>query len=120
MNAAFKWNDLYNSTASFTFNQFANPQGTSRSNVSMNLGAQAKMFNKKMTLTANIIDPFTQQENRRFTYGNNFKLENFNTTNTRNYRLTVSYNIGGAGITKKKADPKKNQLLDKLKQNEKV
>lgn len=120
VNAAFKWNDLYNSTASFTYNQFANPQGTSRSNVSMNLGTQAKFFDKRMTLTANIIDPFTQQENRRFTYGNNFRLENFNTTNSRNYRLTVSYQLGGATNNKKKADPKKDQLLNKLKQNEKA
>jgi hypothetical protein len=42
----------------------------------MNLGLQVKMMNKKLTLTLNVIDPFTQQQNRSFTFGNNFALEN--------------------------------------------
>lgn len=93
LNGHYNWTDRYNTTASFTFNRFANPQGTVRSNVSMNLGLQARMLSKQLVATLNIIDPFRQQQNRTVTYGTNFMLENFNTTNTRNYRLTLSYNI---------------------------
>ena len=41
LNANFKWSDLYNTSTNFTYNRFANPQGTARSNLSMNLGLQA-------------------------------------------------------------------------------
>ncbi|HVF81654.1 MAG TPA: outer membrane beta-barrel protein, partial [Flavisolibacter sp.] len=87
LNTNYTFKELYTATGNFTFNRFANPQGTVRSNVSMNLGLQAKLLNKKLTLTLNFIDPFTQQQNRSFTYGNNFALENYSTTQTRNYRL---------------------------------
>lgn len=99
-NANYIWKELYNAIGSFTFNRFANPQGTVRSNLSMNLGLQAKMMKKKITATLNLIDPFTQQQNHSFTYGTNFISEYYSTTNTRNYRLTVSYNF--TRTTKKK------------------
>jgi len=120
LNTHYKWSDVYNTTASFTFNRFANPQGTARSNLSMNLGMQARLLDKKLTLIANIIDPFTQQQNRRWTYGNNFTLENYNTTNTRNYRLTVGYNFTHQIGNKKKAADKKNQLQNILKETPKA
>lgn len=91
LNTNYTWNDLYTATGSFTFNRFANPQGTVRSSLSMNLGIQAKFFNKKLNLTLNAIDPIVQQKNRTFTYGTNFILENYNQTQTKNYRLTVGY-----------------------------
>jgi hypothetical protein len=93
LNTNYTFKELYTATGSFTFNRFANPQGTVRSNVSMNLGLQAKLMHKKITLTLNLIDPFTQQQNRSFTYGNNFALENYSTTQTRNYRLSVGYSF---------------------------
>lgn len=115
LNGHYKWSELYNTTASFTYNRFANPQGTARSNVSMNLGLQARLLDKKLTLTANVIDPFTQQQNRRWTYGNNFILENFNSTNTRNYRITVSYNFNILAGNKRKAAGQKDQLQNIMK-----
>ena len=93
MNTNYIFTDRYNATGSFTFNRFANPQGSVRSNLSMNMGLQAKMLEKKMTLTLNIIDPLRQQQNRTFTYGSNFTLENYSSTQTRNIRLTASYNL---------------------------
>lgn len=98
LNTNYTFKELYSATGSFTYNRFANPQGTVTSNVSMNLGLQAKMMNKKTTLTFNLIDPFTQQQNRSFTYGNNttgssFAIENYNSTQTRNYRLSVGYSF---------------------------
>jgi outer membrane receptor protein involved in Fe transport len=96
LNANYSFKERYTTTGSFTYNRFANPQGTIRSNVSMNLGLQVKMMNKKLTLTLNVIDPFTQQQNRSFTFGNNFALENFSTTQTRNYRLSIGYSFSKA------------------------
>ncbi|HWI91089.1 MAG TPA: outer membrane beta-barrel protein [Flavisolibacter sp.] len=93
LNGNYVWRDLYTATGSFTFNRFANPQGTVKSSLSMNVGLQAKLLNKKMILTVNVIDPFTQQKNHSFTYGTNFNLENYSSTQTRNYRLTVGYNF---------------------------
>ncbi|GAJ12864.1 unnamed protein product, partial [marine sediment metagenome] len=57
LNTVFSIKDLYSATGSFTFNRFANPQGTVRNSVSMNLALQAKIFQKRMTLTLNMIDP---------------------------------------------------------------
>jgi hypothetical protein len=91
LNANYIFSDLYNTTSSFTFNRFASPQGSTRSSLSMNLGFQAKLLNKKLTATVNIIDPFRQQQNRSFTYGKNFTIENYNSTRSRNIRLTIGY-----------------------------
>jgi hypothetical protein len=67
----------------------------------MNLGAQAKLMQKKLVLSANLVDPFNQQENRTFTYGNTFSQENYNITRTRNFRLTVAYNFIAAAASGK-------------------
>lgn len=98
--------DVYSASGSINLNRFANPQGTVRSNISMNFGVQGKFFNKKLTVALNAIDPLLQQENRVYTYAPNFALENFNTTRTRNYRLSLSYNFTKA-VAKKQAPAKK-------------
>ena len=69
---------------------------------------QAKLLNRKLTATVNVIDPFTQQQNHSFTYGTNFSLENFNTTQTINFRLTLGYNF--IKSPKKKAAANKASL----------
>lgn len=111
LNGSYQFTDLINTNASFTFNRFANPQGSVRNTLSMNIGIQKKFFNKKLTITFNAIDPFRQQQNRNFTYGSNFNLESYSTTNTRNYRLALAY-------TFKKKDKKSGReaLLKKLQQ----
>ncbi len=91
LNGSYQFTDLVNANASFTFNRFANPQGTVRNTLSMNVGIQKKFFKKQFVVTVNIIDPFRQQQNKNFTYGSNFSLESFSTTNTRNYRIALSY-----------------------------
>ncbi|MFM6924143.1 MAG: outer membrane beta-barrel protein [Ferruginibacter sp.] len=91
LNGSYQFTDLMNANASFTFNRFANPQGSVRNTLSMNIGIQKKFFAKKLTVTLNIIDPLRQQQNRNFTYGSNFNLESYSTTNTRNYRLALGY-----------------------------
>ena len=94
--------DLWTFTGAFSFNRFANPQGTVRSNVSMNMGVQYKLFKKKVIISVNTTDPFIQQQNRVFTYGPNFNLESYNRTQTRNYRVTLSYNFNKTSTVKRK------------------
>lgn len=113
LNGNYVWKDIYTATGSFTFNRFTNPQGTARSSLSMNIGLQAKMLNKKLTATFNIIDPFTQQRSRTFTYGTDFNLKSFNTTQTRNYRLTLGYSF--TKTQKKKTAANQKTLQDALK-----
>jgi outer membrane receptor protein involved in Fe transport len=108
LNGSYQFTDLMNANASFTFNRFANPQGTVRNTLSMNIGVQRKFFKKNFIITVNIIDPFRQQQNKNYTYGSNFNLESFSTTNTRNYRIALSY------VFKKKVKQNKNaELLKK-------
>jgi len=91
LNGSYQFTDLLNANAGFTFNRFANPQGTVRNALSMNVGIQQKFLAKRFIVTVNVIDPFRQQRNRNFTYGFNFNLESYSTTNTRNYRIALSY-----------------------------
>ncbi len=92
VNSTLTPKDILNFTGSFTFNRFANPQGYARWSWSMNVGVQRKFFNKKLTLTLNIIDPFIQQS-RNYTYGPNFNLKSFSTAQTRNLRFSLGYNF---------------------------
>ena len=85
--------DVWNFTGNFTLNRFANPQGFARWNSSMNIGIQRKLLNRKLTVTLNAIDPFVNQQRRVFTYGTNFNLESFSLTRTRNFRMSVAYNL---------------------------
>ncbi len=109
LNGSYQFTTLMNANASFTFNRFANPQGSVRSTLSMNIGVQQKFFAKKITVTFNIIDPFRQQQNKNYTYGSNFNLESSSTTNTRNYRLVLSYTF-----KKKEKNSGREALLKQL------
>lgn len=93
LNGNYNWRDLYTLTGSFTYNRFASPQGSVKGSLSMNMGLQAKLLDKRFVVTFNFIDPFKQQQNRSWTYGTNYNLESFNTTQTRNFRLTLGYNF---------------------------
>ncbi|HET9431466.1 MAG TPA: outer membrane beta-barrel protein [Chitinophagaceae bacterium] len=97
--------DKWNLTAGFNLNRFANPQGYARWNTSMNLGVQRRFFSKRLVVTINSIDPFSNQQRRIFTYGKNFNLESYSNTRTRNFRLSVAYNF--TKTQKKKTDLKK-------------
>ncbi len=93
INANYAPKDVWNFNSSMTFNRFANPQGYVRWNTSMNFGLQRKLFQKRFIVTVNIIDPIRQQENRTFTLGPNFEHESYSYTQTRNYRLTLTWNF---------------------------
>jgi hypothetical protein len=91
LNGNYLFNDLLNATASFTYNRFASPQGTVRSTTSMNMGVQQKLFKKKLIVSASVVDPFRQQQNKVFTYASNFNLESYSITKTKNFRVGLSY-----------------------------
>ncbi len=84
---------VWNFSGSCLYNRYGNPQGVSSGSLNMNLGIQHKFFDKKFIVTLNISDPFIQQSYTSHTTGTNFNLESYNTTQTRNYRLTLSYDL---------------------------
>lgn len=83
--------DLWNFSGSMNFNRYANPQGSVRSTVAMNFGLQRKFFQKKLQATLNLIDPFIQQSYDNLTVGSNFRVISSGLTETRNFRLTLTY-----------------------------
>ncbi len=103
MNGSYSHSDLMQFGTGVTYNRFANPQGTVRSNVSMNFNVQRKFFKKIIIVTLNAVDPFTSQQNTTYTYGSNFILQNYSFTQTRNYKINIAYNF----IKKKKMKMKK-------------
>ncbi|SHE83549.1 outer membrane beta-barrel protein [Flavisolibacter ginsengisoli] len=107
LNGNYNWKDLYSATGSFTYNRYANPQGATRSSLGMNMGFQARLLEKKLVVNLTITDPFLQQENRSWTFGTGFTQENYNSAQTRNFRLTLSYVFSNNGSSKKMAAIKK-------------
>jgi outer membrane receptor protein involved in Fe transport len=83
----------WNVTSTVQINRYANPQGTVRSTVSTIFGGQYRFWSRRLSVTAQVIDPFIQQTYATITEGVNFKTESRNLTRTRNYRLTLSYHF---------------------------
>ena len=93
LNYNFTPSNLLTFEGTARYNNFADPQGRSRSNLTVNLGVQRKFLDRRLIVSINIIDPTTQQQLQTFVYGANFNLESFSSSNTRNYRLAVSYQL---------------------------
>lgn len=93
LNLSYAPKDIWNFTGNVNYNRFANPQGTVRSTVAMNIGIQKKFNKKKWILTLNMIDPILQQTFQNTTTGTNFTVYSEGTTETRNFRLTLTYNF---------------------------
>lgn len=87
------------------YNSFADPQGRARSNLTTNFGVQRKFFKKRLIILFNVIDPFSAQSFTRDTYGTRFTLHSYHSTNTRNFRLTVIYQLNK--IQQRKSSPAK-------------
>ena len=113
MNANYSFSPLMNFTSNMAFNRFANPQGRVRNRVSMNLGVQRKFLQKKLVVSLNVVDPFSQQQNANFIETAKYNLETFSRSNSRNVRLAVAYNFSKK--PKKKISTQKKEALDKLK-----
>jgi hypothetical protein len=93
LNGNYEFSPLFTSNLSVAYNRFANPQGISRTNLSINFGVQYKLFAKKITVSFNAIDPFAQQANNTNTIAPNFIQNTTTQTNTRNFRFSVAYNF---------------------------
>ena len=93
LNYNFTPSNLLTFEGTARYNNFADPQGRSRSNLTVNLGVQRKFFDRRLIVSINIIDPTTQQQFQTFVYGANFNLESFSSSNTRNYRIAISYQL---------------------------
>ncbi len=100
LNGNYSIKDIWNFTGNFTTSRFANPQGSVNWNLSMNVGVQKKFFKKKFIVTLNFIDPFRNQVTNSYTYGTNFEVHSSNTTQTKNYRMTLAYNFTKAARKK--------------------
>ena len=107
---SFNYNVLFSNVftmdGNFRYSSFADPQGRSRSNLTMNFGIQRKFINRRLVLGLNVSDPFRTSQLRTYTYGTNFALESFNSTRTKNYRLTISWQLNKNSTPKKPAGKK--------------
>jgi ferric enterobactin receptor len=107
--------NVFTMDGNFRFSSFADPQGRSRSNLTMNFGVQHKFINRRLVLGFNVADPFRTSQLRTYTYGTNFALESFNSTRTKNYRFTISWQLNKNSTPKKPAGKQiDKKTLDKM------
>jgi len=111
LNYTFTPSNVLTFEGSVRYSNFANPQGRSRSNVNMNLGVQHRFFDRRLIVSFNAIDPFTPQRFMNYTYGANFNLESFNSSNTRNFRIAVSYQLNKVVQKSSLSEKVKNQAI---------
>ncbi len=115
LNYTYTPTNVWNIEGSTRFNSFADPQGRSRSNLSLNLGVQRKFFDRRLIVGLNVIDPFTPQQYITVTTGKQFNIESVNATTTRNYRLSISYQLNKLVQKSTLSDKQKKEILDKIK-----
>jgi len=119
INYSFTPNNLTTLDGNARYSSYADPQGRARSNLQMNLGIQRKFFNKRLIVSFNAIDPIKVQKFVTYTYGTRFTLENYNSTNTRNFRIAVAYQLNKM-VQKKMSEKDKKKMLDNLKAKQQV
>ena len=114
LNYSYAPNPLTLLEANNRFTNWASPQGVSRSNINMSLGIQRKMFKKQVTVGLLAIDPFRIQRYQNTTYGPNFSIESYSESITRNFRLTVSWQISKNVVKSKLTQQQKEEALEKM------
>jgi ferric enterobactin receptor len=117
-NYSYTPNPLLSFEGNARYNSFADPQGRSRSNITMNLGVQHKFFNKRLNVSFHVIDPVSTQQFTTFTYGRNFLLESHNKAKTKNFRIAVGYQLNKVVQKKGLSDKQKRNAINKVKQKE--
>jgi len=117
LNYSYSPDNLTIIEANNRYNRFASPQGNSRSNINMSISIQRKFFNKKLMIGLSALDPFGSQVYHSNTYAPNFAIESYSTSNTRNYRLTISYQISRSFMKSDLDDKQKKQALERLKRS---
>jgi len=114
-NYSFTPTNLLTFEGNARFSNFADPQGRSKSSLNMTLGVQRKFFNKRLIIGLSAIDPIRVQKYTTYTYGSNFNVESYNSTNTRNFRLTVGWQLNKIVQKSKVSDKQKKEVIDKLR-----
>ncbi len=102
------------------FSSFADPQGRSRSNLNMNIGVQRKFLDKRLIVSFNVFDPIVVQQFTTYVYGSNFSIENFSSTNTRNFRLSIAYQLNKMVTKSKLTNKQKEDAIKKLMDKKQV
>lgn len=108
VNGNYIFSDLINFDVNVRYNSIANPQGQSRSTIKQMFGVQTKWFNKRLTVGLVAIDPFMQERYTTKTSGKNFNIINAYDNKTRNFRLTLGYNLNKTQTT---ATANKQQVI---------
>ena len=114
LNCSYMPTNLITIDGNAKFSNFADPQGRSRSNLNLNFGVQKKFFEKRLIIGINVIDPISMQEYTTYTYGTNFSTKNYNSANTRNYRLTISYQLNRMVQKSRISEKDKQKAIDRL------
>ncbi len=96
------------------YSNFADPQGRSQSNLNLNFGVQKKFFEKRLIVGISIIDPISMQQYTTYTYGTNFTTKNYSSANTRNYRITISYQLNKMVQRSKISEKDKQRAIDRI------
>jgi hypothetical protein len=73
------------------------------------------MFNRRLIVSFNAIDPFTPQELISITNGPRFQLESFSATRSRNYRISISYQLNRMVQKSSLSEKDKNKALNEAK-----
>ena len=115
LNYTFTPSSVWTFEGTARYNRYANPQGISRTNINTNIGVQHKLFNRRLILSFNAIDPFTPQELSSVTNGPRFQLESFSTTRSRNYRISISYQLNRMVQKSNLSEKEKNKVLNQVK-----
>ena len=113
----FTPSNVFMMDGSARFSSFADPQGASRSNLTMNIGFQYKFYDKRLIVGLNIADPIHSQTYYANTSGTNFSIESYSSSNTRNCRITFSYQLNKLVQKNVLSDRQKQAVLDKLKKH---
>jgi hypothetical protein len=71
----------------------------------MNIGAQHKFLKKNLTVSINVVDPFSEQHNYNLIYGKGYIYESESKTKSRSVRIALAYNL--KKVPKKKPVKKK-------------
>lgn len=93
INSSFIFSPVLTVDGNIRFASHADPQGNSRSNVNSQFGIQRKWFDRRLVTSFQVTDPFTRQEMTTTTTGKNFSLESFRSSRTRNFRLSIAWQL---------------------------
>lgn len=106
LNYNILFSNVFTMDGNLRYSSFADPQGRSKSNITMNFGVQHKFINRRLVLGFNVADPFRSAQYRTYTYGSNFALETYNSSQSKNYRFTITWQLNKNASPKKKATGK--------------